>query len=89
MGGHRYADTVGPGTGAENVSVLKTEENGSDVKLATRLVQDDPLDRFDLAVIISNDSDLSEEVKILNSLGECLGVLNPHPKIESRGGKVK
>ncbi len=61
------------------LTVLKTEEKGSDVNLATHLVHDGHLDRFDLAVIISNDSDLLEAVKIVKSLGKQVGVLNPHP----------
>jgi uncharacterized LabA/DUF88 family protein len=60
------------------VRVLRTEEKGSDVNLATHLVHDAHLDRFDLAVIISNDSDLLEAVKIVKSLGKRVGVLNPH-----------
>lgn len=60
------------------VTVLKTEEKGSDVNLATHLVHDAHLDRFDLAVIISNDSDLLEAVKIAKGLGRQVGILNPH-----------
>ncbi len=60
------------------VRVLKTEEKGSDVNIATHLVHDAHLDRFDLAVIVSNDSDLLEAVKIVKGLGKRVGVLNPH-----------
>jgi uncharacterized LabA/DUF88 family protein len=63
---------------AHNRTVLKTEEKGSDVNLATHLVHDAHLDRFDLAVIISNDSDLLEAVRIVKGLGKKVGVLNPH-----------
>jgi uncharacterized LabA/DUF88 family protein len=67
-----------PGQPLTYVTVLKTEEKGSDVNLATHLVNDAHLDRFDLAVIISNDSDLIEAVRIVKGLGKTVGVLNPH-----------
>ena len=38
--------------------VMKTEEKGSDVNLATHLLVDAFDDAFNIAVIISNDSDL-------------------------------
>jgi hypothetical protein len=43
---------------------IKTEEKGSDVNLATHLLHDPHMDRFDVAVVISNDSDLLEPIKI-------------------------
>ena len=67
------------GQAMKYVKVLKTEEKGSDVNLATHLVHDAHLDRFDLAVIVSNDSDLLEAVKIVKGLRKQVGVLNPHP----------
>lgn len=67
-----------PGDPLKYVRVLKSEEKGSDVNLATHMVNDAHLNRFDLAVIISNDSDLLEAVKIVKALGKSVGVLNPH-----------
>ena len=67
------------GAPLQYVTVLKTEEKGSDVNLATHLVHDAHMNRFDLAVIVSNDSDLLEAVKIVKSLGKKVGILNPHP----------
>jgi len=64
------------------VKVIKTEEKGSDVNLATQLLHDAHLDRFDIAVVVSNDSDLLAPIKIVrNELGKKVGVLNPqkHP----------
>ena len=40
------------------VEVWNTEEKGSDVNLASHLIIDGHKARYDLAVIISNDSDL-------------------------------
>lgn len=39
----------------ERVRVLKTEEKGSDVNIATHLLADGFNNRFDVAVIVSND----------------------------------
>jgi hypothetical protein len=62
--------------------VVKTEEKGSDVNLATHLLHDARLDRYDTAVLISNDSDLIEPLRIVRKeLRKKVGVLNPqkHP----------
>ena len=61
------------------VRVIKTEEKGSDVNLATHLLHDAHMGRFDVAVVISNDSDLLEPIRIVREqLGKKVGVLNPH-----------
>ena len=62
--------------------VIKTEEKGSDVNLATHLLHDAHTGKFDIAVVISNDSDLLEPIKIVRQqLRKTVGVLNPqkHP----------
>ncbi len=67
---------------APAVTVIKTEEKGSDVNLAVQLLHDAHLDRLDCAVIVSGDSDLLMPVKIVrNELNKVVGVLNPqrHP----------
>lgn len=70
---------VPPGQPAKFCRVIKTEEKGSDVNLATHLLHDAHMDRFDLAVVVSNDSDLLEPIKIVRSeLKKRVGVLNPH-----------
>lgn len=63
---------------ARYVLVLKSEEKGSDVNLAAHLVHDAHLRLFDTAVILTNDSDLFEAVKIVKGLGLRVGILNPH-----------
>lgn len=64
---------------AEFVQVARTEEKGSDVNLATWLLHDAHLDRFDTAAIVSNDSDLLAPIRICReSLGKRVGLLNPH-----------
>ncbi len=47
------------------VAVLNTEEKGSDVNLAVHLLNDAWLDSYDCAVIVSNDSDLAEAMKLV------------------------
>jgi hypothetical protein len=63
------------------VQIIKTEEKGSDVNLAAHMLHDAHLDRFELAVVISNDSDLLEPIKLVRGeLGKQVGVLNPQKK---------
>jgi hypothetical protein len=65
-----------------NVDVIRTTEKGSDVNLATHILFDAFRNDYDLAVIISNDSDLLEPIRIVNTeLGEPVGILDPqlHP----------
>ena len=46
---------------------------------ATQLLHDAHLDRFDVAVVVSNDSDLVSPMRIVRKeLGKKIGVLNPH-----------
>lgn len=59
--------------------VIKTEEKGSDVNLATHLVADGFHKRYQAAVLVTNDSDLAEAVRIVRAdLGLVVGILNPH-----------
>lgn len=60
------------------VTVVKTEEKGSDVNMATHLMMDAYENHFDTAVLITNDSDLLTPIQIVRSrLGKEVGVLNP------------
>jgi uncharacterized LabA/DUF88 family protein len=61
------------------VEVLKTEEKGSDVNLATHLMLDAFQEKADIFVVLSNDSDLTEPLKIVReTLGKMTGIINPH-----------
>lgn len=65
--------------GPKFARVIKTEEKGSDVNLATHLVSDAYEDSFDCAVLITNDSDLRAPVELVrHRLGKQVGILNPH-----------
>jgi uncharacterized LabA/DUF88 family protein len=67
--------------GPRTVEVIKTEEKGSDVNLAAHLLHDAHRGRFDVAVLITNDSDLVEPMKLVRyDLGLKVGVLNPHKR---------
>lgn len=66
-----------PQTG--HVQVIKTEEKGSDVNIATHLLVDGFRNNYELAVLVSNDSDLLEPMKFVTyELEKPVGLLNPH-----------
>ena len=48
---------------SNKVSVLVPQEKGADVNLATSMLLDAYHDRYDLAMVLSNDSDLENPVK--------------------------
>ncbi len=63
-------------------TVIKTEEKGSDVNLATWLLMDAFDDKFDCAVIVSNDSDLKGPIhQVRNRFGKTIGILNPQQNV--------
>lgn len=63
--------------GPKTVEVIKSEEKGSDVNLAVHLVHDAAQGAFDVALVISNDSDLAPAITIARSYGRPVGVVNP------------
>ena len=63
------------------VQVLRTEEKGTDVNLATYLLVDCFENDFDEAVIISNDADLALPIEIVaTKFRKVVGIINPHPR---------
>lgn len=65
----------------KNVLVLKTEEKGSDVNLATHLLLDGFRKAYSVAVLVTNDSDLLEPIRVVRQeLGLTVGILNPQAK---------
>lgn len=71
-----YLSNIDP---PQRVYVDKTEEKGSDVNLASHLLRDAFQRRFEVAVLITNDSDLAEPVRIVaEDLKLPIGILNPH-----------
>lgn len=70
-----------PGT----VEVLVSEEKGSDVNLAVHLLHDGHVGRYEAAVVISNDSDLQEAVRLVrDELHLPVGVVSPHGRVTAK-----
>ena len=67
-------------------NVIKTEEKGSDVNIAVHLLNDAWLDHYDCAVIVSNDSDLAESLRLVKEQHKKkIGLITPgktHPSRE-------
>lgn len=67
-------------------NIIKTEEKGSDVNLALHLLNDAWLDLYDCAVVVSNDSDLAESLKLVKTQHKkIIGLVTPsdtHPSRE-------
>jgi hypothetical protein len=65
--------------------VIKTEEKGSDVNIAAHLIHDAHQGLFEVAVLVTNDSDLTEPIKIVrHGLDLQVGILNPHEQTPSQ-----
>lgn len=60
------------------VKVLKSEEKGSDVNLGAHLVRDAYTNAFDVAVVVTNDTDLVDPIRIATAeAGKRVGLLIP------------
>jgi len=69
------------GSQQQYVRVIKTEEKGSDVNIAAHMINDGYKGLYQAAILISNDSDLVEPIRIVRTeLKLPVGVLNPHQK---------
>jgi uncharacterized LabA/DUF88 family protein len=63
------------------VTVIKTEEKGSDVNLATHLLVDGFQDKYDIALVVTNDTDLLGPMRVVRAeLGKQIGLLNPQQR---------
>jgi len=79
------------GAGARFAQVVKTEEKGSDVNLATMLLLDAARQDFEQALVITNDSDLAFPIQAVRTeYGFPVGVAYPcsrpgrHPSVRLR-----
>jgi len=64
--------------------VKNTEEKGSDVNLAVHFLNDAWLQNYDCGVIISNDSDLAEAVRLVRRYRKKkVIVINPHTQVQA------
>ena len=71
----------------KTVKIIKTEEKGSDVNIAVHLLNDAWLNEYDCGVIVSNDSDLAESMRLVKTQhsNKLLGLIMPgkgHPSKE-------
>jgi hypothetical protein len=74
--------------------VWKTEEKGSDVHIATYLLLDAFQNRYQVAAVLSNDSDLIEPIDVTcRILGKPVGLLspvkNPQPALRQAAAFLK
>lgn len=60
-----------PATGM--VKIMHTEEKGTDVNIAVHLLNDAWKNLYDCAVLVSNDSDLAEALRLTRELGKAIG----------------
>jgi uncharacterized LabA/DUF88 family protein len=67
--------------GSGSVEVIDMKEKGSDVNLATELLVDGFTNAYDVAVVVSNDSDLVAPIRVVRTkLGKAVGIINPHQR---------
>lgn len=77
---------VGTAAPVKFANVLRTEEKGSDVNLATWLILDGMDGAFDEAIVISDDSDLAEPIHEANRRFGPVHVISPRgPQITPAG----
>lgn len=71
-----------PPNGSRYVRVHSTEEKGSDVNLASHLIRDGFQHLYEVAVVVSKDTDLQEPIRIITEeLKLPVGVLCPDGEI--------
>jgi hypothetical protein len=64
---------------SKQVWVMRSEEKQSDVALATWMLVDGLEEgAYEVAVVVSNDSDQLPAIKVMREYGFTIGVLNPH-----------
>ena len=76
--------------GPRYVRIRDTEEKGSDVNLATRLLVGGSTGDYEQAVVVSNDSDLAAPIRYVNNdLGLRVVVVNPDSKTSTHNDLVQ
>ena len=76
---HRVrAPLAQPAGDQRTAEMIRTEEKGSDVNLAVHLLNDGWLDAYDCAVVVSNDSDIAEAMRLVRQHhGKRIGLVTP------------
>ena len=73
--------------GPNTAEVWRTEEKGSDVNLAVHLLNDAHNKDYEVAIVVSNDSDLGEAIRIVTQdINLKVGVVFPAGAIDPRTG---
>ena len=79
------APLVHPTGNRRTVEVVRTEEKGSDVNLAVHLLNDGWLGAYDCAVVVSNDSDIAEAMRLVrHHHDKRIGLVTPGTGRRSR-----
>ncbi len=74
-----------PGARRRMVNVIKTEEKASDVNLAVHLLNDAWLGDYDCALVVTNDSDIAEALRLVKQHhGKRIGLATPGNRHPSR-----
>ena len=72
------------------VEVWKNEEKGSDVNLALHVLNDAWLDAYDCAVIVSNDSDLAEALRLVKThKRRIIGLVTPGAPVRKTSRQLR
>jgi len=67
-----------PATGDRSVTVLRSDEKGSDVNLASYLLLDGFRGNYDQAIVVSNDTDLATPIRMVrDELKKPIGIVFP------------
>lgn len=71
------------------VKVNSQEEKGSDVNLAAHLVYDGCSDKYDVAIVVTKDTDLVEPIRIVTQeLGKKVGIVCPDTSLPPQLSRV-
>lgn len=85
LSSEKYRPKVPVTTPTKYIKVAITEEKGSDVNLASHLINDGWKNLYDVAVVVSNDSDLIEPIRIVKEeLKKTIGIICPHDKLAEK-----
>lgn len=78
-------ETPGCATPGPRERVIYREEKGSDVNLGAHLLMDAFRQRYDVAAVVTNDTDLIEPIRMArNELGVKIMLLAPNPRPAAR-----
>jgi uncharacterized LabA/DUF88 family protein len=76
---------VRPTGNQRTAEVMRTEEKGSDVNLAVHLLNDSWLNDYDCAIVVTNDSDVAEAMRLVKQHhGRRIGLVTPGTRRPSR-----